>query len=319
MNKRWHAAADWLQRLDRSDVSDEELQAWLDWRGESRENDRAFEEMQDLYQTLRSTSLEQKDALRQLANSPQPRVNTRFRWALAAGIVFVMVAASMGWKFSMQPPVYSTERGQHRNVSLPDGSQLVLGGDSSVAMAYSGSQRILRLHRGEAYFQVKREASRPFSVQAGDVRITALGTSFDVQHDSERVTVAVAEGAVRVSRDSGQPDLRLEAGEKTVIPMHPRAQASAPLVKQVNPTTISSWQEGQLQFSGEPLGVVVESVNRYAHRRIVMVEPEVAAMSYTGTVQRERADEWIDNLPQIFSVKKIDLPDGDVVLLNKDD
>jgi len=74
-----------------------------------------------------------------------------------------------------------------------------------------------------------------------------------------------------------------------------------------------------LQFSGEPLGAVVESVNRYARRQIVKVEPEVAAWSYTGTVQRNRADEWIDNLPQIFPVKKVDLPDGNVVLVKRSD
>ena len=57
---RWEAAADWLQRLDHPDLSEEELQAWLKWHDESEQNRRAFEDMQGMYRKLGSLSAEQK-------------------------------------------------------------------------------------------------------------------------------------------------------------------------------------------------------------------------------------------------------------------
>jgi transmembrane sensor len=317
MNARWHEAADWLQRLDQNEVSDEELQAWFDWRAQSAENERAFEEMQDLYLALREAPAVEKQALRRIGQAPRNRY-ARLTWGLAAGLLMACVAGVIWWRGSANPPVYSTQRGEHRAISLPDGSRLVLGADSSIVLSFSDARRALNLSRGEAYFEVKKDASRPFIVQAGAVQIAALGTAFDVKHAREHVTVAVAEGAVQLS-EGKTPNLKLVAGEKSDIAILSPESSPPPVVKQVNPETVSSWQHGQLQFNGEPLGMVVESVNRYAHRQIVKVEPEVAAMTFTGTVQRERADEWIDNLPQIFSVKKVDLPDGNVVLVKRSD
>ena len=316
MNARWYEAADWLQRLDRNEVSDVELQAWLDWRAQSADNEQAFEEMQDLFLALREAPTAEKEALRKLVQR-DPTRHTRLAWGLAASVLVILIGGILWWRGAAYPSVYSTGRGEQRTISLPDGSRLVLGGESSVALNYSDARRALNLSRGEAYFEVKKDAARPFIVQAGAVQVAAVGTAFDVKHAGEHVTVAVAQGVVRVSEGTA-PDFRLKAGEKSDVAAV-SAEAGPPLVMHVNPETISSWQLGQLQFIGEPLGVVVESVNRYARRQIVKVEPEVAAMAYTGTVQRERADEWIDNLPQIFSVKKVDLPDGNVVLVKRSD
>jgi transmembrane sensor len=317
MNARWHEAALWLQRLDQNEVSDEELRAWLDWCARSPDNDQVFEEMQDLFLALREAPAAEKEALRRLAQPDRSRYMRR-AWGLAASVLAVLIGGTFWWLATAKPPEYTTGRGEHRTVSLPDGSRVVLGGDSSVALNYSEARRDLNLKRGEAYFEVKKDATRPFVVEAGAVQVTAVGTAFDVKHAGEHVTVAVAQGVVRVSEGT-TPDFRLKAGEKSDVAAVFVEAGLPPVVKRVNPETIDSWQQGQLQFSGEPLGAVVESVNRYARRQIVKVEPEVAAWSYTGTVQRDRADEWIDNLPQIFPVKKVDLPDGNVVLVKRSD
>src|SRR5580692_3891751 len=126
MNARWHEAADWLQRLDQNEVSDEELQAWFDWRAQSADNERAFEEMQDLYLALREAPAEEKQALRRIGQSPRNRY-ARLTWGLAASLLMAFVAGVIWWRGSANPPVYSTQRGEHRVISLPDGSRLVLG------------------------------------------------------------------------------------------------------------------------------------------------------------------------------------------------
>jgi transmembrane sensor len=91
----------------------------------------------------------------------------------------------------------------HRIVELPDGSKITLGAPTELATHYTANRRVIFLDRGEAWFDVTRNPSRPFNVLAGVGAITALGTQFDVRReldssDVEHVTVTVGTGTVEV-------------------------------------------------------------------------------------------------------------------------
>lgn len=329
---RLMTASDWLQRMDRDDIPEAELQAWLEWCSESEENRQAFEEMQALYQGLREAPESDKRRLREAAGAVPPRRSAAMRlgWplALAAGVAAVAIVLFV-WREARfdGPVVFVTARGEHRSVSLPDGSRLVLGAQSDVQVNYSAGQRLLSVRAGEAYFEVARDAQRPFVVQAGLVRVTALGTAFDVQRSRERVAIAVAEGTVEVRREPSaayagsdpahrpikDQTLRLKPGQRTVIAA--AASPAQPLTAMpVDSGVVTAWREGQLEFVNEPLSVVIESVNRYARREVILGDEGVGRLTYTGTVMQGRADEWIDNLPQVFVLRSRVLEDGTVIL-----
>jgi transmembrane sensor len=309
-------AAHWVQRLEQGEAADSQLESWLEWCGESEANGRSFDEMQTLYRKLREAPKAYRDGLREAGTRRRVAAPA---WALAAGILVAVLAASAGHLWRAQSAaeathLYMTARGEHRTVDLSDGSRVVLGGDSKIDVAFSEAQRVLSVHRGEAYFKVRRDAARPFIVQAQRVRVTAVGTAFDVQRSSDRVAVTVTEGEVEVIDESRGERLRLTAGKRAVV--HARVEAvPPPTVTAVDPKAAIAWQQGQLQFSGEPLSVVVDSVNRYAQSEVLIGDAFIGRMAYTGTVLKDHADEWIINLPHVFPLRALPLKDGKVVLV----
>jgi transmembrane sensor len=208
--------------------------------------------------------------------------------------------------------ILKTPVGINREVTLSDGSTIALGGDSRVVATLDEEGRRLDLAAGEAYFKVARDARRPFVVSAGPIRVTALGTEFNVRTGGEHVIVAVAEGLVQIDSTArhheGHPraPLRVGAGETVSLDV---LDASLQLAH-ADPANIASWQRGRLEFTRESLSAVIESVNRYSGRPIKLSDPSLSDLHFTGTVFTSRLNDWIHGLPEIFPVAVRDEPGG---------
>jgi transmembrane sensor len=55
----------------------------------------------------------------------------------------------------------------------------------------------------------------------------------------------------------------------------------------------TAWRSGVLKFVDEPLQNVVADLNRYTERKIIIGDPSLNALPYTGTVFAERIDQWL--------------------------
>lgn len=324
---RRKAAADWLQRLDDPALPEADLQAWLQWHGESEQNRKAFEEMQALHRQLRNLSGDFRRELRQRfghteAVHPWPWQKV---WALAATVLLVVGVAGGAWWLQVSNPstiAYASPPDRHRTIKLADGSALVLGRDSLALVKYTRRVRSLTIERGEAYFQVRHEPDRPFEVQAGAVRVTAVGTAFNVARTSDRVTVTVTEGVVDVVQLLS-PSAAEDSSPRPAPVQHRHLNTGERLVlgdalAQADPTQNGAklaWTNGQLQFVDAPLSQVVRTVSPYARRRVMIDDPRVADLTYSGTVFRDRVDEWTMALPAIFPIRTVTLNDGSVALV----
>ena len=105
-------------------------------------------------------------------------------------------------------PRYVTAIGERSTFTLNDGSTVTLNTNSELVVDFSEGRRDVRLSRGEASFDVAKNSSRPFVVQAGDGVVWAVGTAFSVRYASTEnesgspaVGVVVTEGAVKVFTD----------------------------------------------------------------------------------------------------------------------
>lgn len=319
----YEAAADWLQRLDDPDVKDEDLHAWLEWFDSSDENRRAFEELQPLYRRLHDLPRRyRRDARRKFALS-QSRWKTgaipwRTKWTQVAVAAAMGLLGVIGWRYGTTPAeaVYRAPATQHRTVDLADRSALVLGADSVVAVRYTRASRLLSLERGEAYFEVTHNAERPFIVQAGNVRITAVGTQFNVLRDVDRVVVTVTEGVVEIRRAPGAVNstpLRLSVGERLVLPVVQQARGVAAGARDSG----STWHNGQIEFVNAPLSQVIGMIDPYAPEHLVIEDPRVADLTYSGTVLREHIDEWIASLPRVYAIRMLPLDDGALSIVTR--
>jgi transmembrane sensor len=169
---------------------------------------------------------------------------------------------------AVQQHLYDTAVGEQSTVRLSDGSIVTLNTDSSIEVRYDDAQRGVVLLRGEVFFEVAHDTTRPFRVQAGDRVLEAVGTAFNVRLDGGNdVRMMVTEGKVRVAprvpdaapQASASPAI-VSAGNLAVMHEGPM------VVKGVDPTEIEvqlSWRRGMLVFNGEPLASVLLEIGRY--------------------------------------------------------
>jgi transmembrane sensor len=308
--KRLTEASDWLLRLEAPGRSEAEYEEWLRWCDADPDNFAAFETVQRRWHEL--------DAVKASFDLVQMPVRRKVvsNWAIAATSAALALAAGFGFYVSREvaPPASQAEAPYaNRSATLPDGSKMILGAQSLVNMDFNGASRRIDLSSGEAYFSVKHDASRPFVVEAGAVRVTAIGTAFDVRRNQERVTVTVEQGTVEVRGLQGEGKeavWRADAGYQLV---YSTAKRKASLAS-VDPAIALGWRNGELAYIHEPLGSVVEDLNRYSARKIRIADPRVAEISFTGTAFAPSLDGWLAAVEQAYQIDVSESPTGEIVL-----
>ncbi|MBL4765453.1 MAG: FecR domain-containing protein [Colwellia sp.] len=95
--------------------------------------------------------------------------------------------------------VFKTEMGKTLNHVMPDGSTLWLNSSTTITVDYSKDYRRINLIKGEAHFEVAKDATRPFEVYAGDRLVRAIGTAFTVHKLNGTIEVLVSEGTVELA------------------------------------------------------------------------------------------------------------------------
>jgi len=240
-----------------------------------------------------------------------------FRTTLAAAAAVVLVYAGW-WRFARATAPFAemavTETGGQRKLSLPDGSSVDLNTDTAVEVAYTATERRVRLRRGEAQFSVAKNLPRPFVVEVAGVNIRAVGTAFNVRLRPESVEVIVTEGKVRVADTQKGASLLtvktaadeplLVAGERVLIGV----TASSPVPEA--PVPVSSpeieralaWQEGRLVFDGTPLSEVVAEFNRYNRHKLFIADARLNERQFGGTFAVGNQEAFVRLLESRFGV-----------------
>jgi transmembrane sensor len=272
-------AAAWLIRL-REEPGDATVRAGFEaWRAAAPAHEAAWAEVAQAFDLIGTTMPATDDdaQLRPGWGSPSRRV-------LGVGAIAVLTACLAlvflpGLLLQLNAD-YTTARGEWRALSLADGSAVDLAPQSAIAVAMTADRRDVRLLAGQAYFRVTPDAARPFQVQAGEVRATALGTAFDVRLLEGGAGVAVAEGKVRV--DYGAPPARskvLEANDWLRMTPQGRLAGNAPAGE------IGAWRQGQLVAHDRTIAEVIDELRPYFGGLIVIAGDAVARRRVTGVYE----------------------------------
>jgi transmembrane sensor len=290
------AAAEWLTRLQDRDVSLEDTLQWQRWIGADASHATAFERIEAVWEQpwelLRDSAMD-RHRLRSL------------RWAIAAAVSALAIALSWALWSNASVESLQTRIGETRSLQLADGSRVILGGRTQIRVSLGSHSRQIDLLRGEAFFAVAKDPARPFEVHAGNATVTAVGTEFNVRRGSDRVLVAVIEGRVVVAPEQNQNKVPLEAGQQTVVDRKGIESSQ----KLVDTAAATAWQSGRLVFRREPLRYVIEDVNRYASRPIVLEDARNGDIRITGTVLTGSVDGWVKSLENAFALTAVEQPD----------
>ena len=332
-------AAFWLVRLGAQDCTPEDRFAFEAWKQQDPAHERMFLRLQrgnavvDRHMTdsrivamLEEARAEQHTEFAGGRSSAATFRTAGGLAALAASIVIVMVTVfvavpSFRGGGSDVPPtetaqtpsdveVFETSVGERSTITLADGSIVSINTNSLIEVSFSASERFVNLLRGQAYFEVEEDVYRPFVVQAGDQRVVALGTAFDVRFDREDlVEVTLVEGRVEVndvsrvhgtsSQTRGQTaadPIELMPGQRLIAKV-----ASAPEVVVTDTMEETSWRNGQLFFRKRPLASVVDEMNRYSLQKLVLADdPRVRGLEVSGVFNSGgRASSFVNALQEL--------------------
>jgi len=230
-------------------------------------------------------------------------------WASGVAMAFAVLMVALGWSALRSEgyvaQTYQTATGQVRTVVLPDGSLVGLNTQTQLECVGTPTDRRVRLIRGEAYFEVVHDPSRPFRILLAHSQVQVLGTRFDVyQMANGDVRVSVMSGMVAVEGlDSGLGappswSRRLTSGQQ--IEYSPVGLVAD--VHSIVAPKVIRWRQGMLETQGEPLSDFVSDLSRYTRERIVISDPRAATQKVGGAFSVRNIDDTLDRLSRIAPV-----------------
>ena len=175
----------------------------------------------------------------------------------------------------------TTPAGRKFRLTLPDGTGVWLNAASSLRYptAFAGDERLVEV-KGEAYFEVARDAAKPFRVKTSGQLIEVLGTRFNVHayEDEVAISTTLLSGRVAVKAGSQQPVL-LQPGYQAV------SERNSVQTETVAADTLDvmAWKEGVFRFRNTPLILIMQQLQRWYD---VRVDGEIPNMHYTGVISR---------------------------------
>ncbi len=198
--------------LGKETTPDEESEL-VDWLAKDPSNQRVFKEWQQIWKShaVTDSSFDFGKGLDKLnkaidvsevksTGAPWRRLAASIAIFLTASLAIYLIAdqSSSGSEIITYQK-QTTTSGQRTTVNLEDGSAIILNANSSLKYPkeFSTDKREVFLV-GEAFFQVSKDAKRPFIIHSGDIDTQVLGTSFNINSDSDFVTVSVETGKVKV-------------------------------------------------------------------------------------------------------------------------
>ncbi len=279
-------AAEWAARIDAGALTLEQkaaLDAWLD--ADTRHLGAFAKARAVAAHTERARALGPNfDPVRfAAAETRQPtRRRILLMGSIAASVAALAIPGTIVWRL-FNTDTYSTLIGETRVVPLEDGSVITLNTNSEVTVAYTKQRRDIRLLRGEALFDVAKDAKRPFVVQAGGTQVRAVGTSFTVTKlPDQPVKVLVREGVVEIKRPDvpTAPMVRAAADTRAIAPVDAPIVATRVATAEVRREL--AWSIGRLAFEGQTLKEAADMFARYSDTHIVIDDPAIGDKTITG-------------------------------------
>lgn len=301
------AARQWLARLDRGDADPQALQQFETWLAADRRHRGAYLRASAAWNTLNRGR-----ALAQLTSSELVRggylehkliaSTSLTRRALLGGATAAAACALLGvWAWNRRQ--YSTQVGEIRRFALPDGTLAVLSTGSKIAVHFTEDLRSVELQDGEVWFDVAKDAARPFVVAAERLTVRAVGTAFSVQRLSAEEAVLVTEGVVEAWNAKIKDPIvrRLPSGSRGVL------QDQRELTVQTTPpNTIRkqlAWREGSIELDGETVAEAAAEFNRFNNLKLVVDDAEIGSQRVVGRFNALDSAAFADSVCASFNAR----------------
>lgn len=183
-------------------------------------------------------------------------------------------------------------RGGEYNLTLSDGTKVWLNADSELRypINFSGDTREVFVS-GEAYFEVKKQAEKPFIVKTDLGNITVLGTRFNISNypEKEQLITTLVTGKVSCNLPSGKNIILAPNQQLTVN------NDGSTEMKTVNAYHITSWKDGMFLFEETRLEDILEQLARWYDIHVFYTNENVKSLHFSGDLSRfKNIDTFIE-------------------------
>ncbi len=239
--------------------------------------------------------------------------------AAAAAIIVISFALYLEWPVlqgKVNPAQFTTLNvpfNQKKQVELPDGSHVWVNAQSVLRYpkSFNGKTREVYLS-GEAYFDIKHNAVKPFIIHTGNLVTTVLGTAFDIKEDKNKhtVEVTVTRGKVSVAN-----------GDKLLGVLTPNQQISFNtsrnrVVKQnVDANLVIAWQQHELRFDDVSFSDAILQLQQHFNVNISFANEKLKACRFTGTaLNGEKLDQILKVICTFNNATYQTKADGSIII-----
>lgn len=274
--RRLATAAEWFARTRDADAR---LDVWTGltrWLEADPRNADAFAQVERAWAAA--------DAVEPVSRPRRARGTPR-RALLAGGLLAASVAAALVVGPQVLEPaapttVYTAPAGQVRQVLLADGTQVRLSPQSRMSVTLRRDRREVVLQDAEAFFDVTHDATRPFTITAGDTAIRVVGTRFGVRTRAGDTSVSVERGVVEFGPAEGGRRVRLTKGQRA-----DRAAGGEPSVSAAQPDADYGWVDRARAYRQAPLSRVVADMSRDLGVPIRIADGALGTRPFTGVMR----------------------------------
>ena len=246
-------------------------------------------------------------------------------WSAAASVLLIIgVASYFVVKDKPKPTVYAgtyaTVGGQRKQVTLPDGSTVLLNAKSSIKLDkdFNKTNRTVLLE-GEAYFDVKHNDKSPFKVFTSDFHINVLGTAFNVKAypDENTAETTLIRGLITMQTTGEMGIITLKPSQKVtfyknaaqekVQPNHKRKiNSNRPeitinhyqVIKE-NTVLETAWTQNKLELYDQDFAQLKPTLEKWYNVEISFADADVQKYRFTATFTNESLEQALEALKQV--------------------
>ncbi len=328
------AASLWIVRRDRGLSKEEaaELNAWL---ASDPRHGEALRRLGGTWYILTTPPTEESPGVSRPPTGASLEARRRVYWLALGGLAAAAAVALMVFRGA---PEAQSPTGAHRVAGaqtstvpseaartreLPDGTVVRLNAGAELTERFTSTERRVVLVRGEAYFDVARNAERPFIVEARGAAVRAVGTAFNVDLHAGAINVLVTEGTVLVtppemSHADTAPEIPLVvAGHKAIVPLGKPATGPRVVVVAAGLPEIDAalaWRERLLRLDGVTLAELAQRFSQRTGKKIIIADATLAVKRIGGRLPAGDAEAFVRVLEAHYGVSARHEADGTIVL-----
>jgi transmembrane sensor len=328
MNDNSTYYTDLITRYFSGEITEDELRLLSGWLKADPENEEIFRQYQKTWQLIEKQKIQStvnqdqewkalqakmKVADSEIGNSGKViqldqkksrRSSFHSIWLAAAAVIVLLVSTvSLYYYFSKPGNIIVTAQASNIEQVLPDGSVVSLHAGSQITYPskFTSSTRNVEL-KGEAYFKVTHDRTKPFIVASGDARVEVLGTQFNVNSKSSsgNMEVVLTSGKVSVYySDNLKNIVLLDPGEKAILNTEQNQ-----ITKSANTDpNYMAWKTRLLVFDNETLAEVVNTLQNVYQKPVTLADSQLSGCRVTASFNNQSLESVLQVLKETLELQ----------------